>query len=252
MLTTTPHQLLDQLALLDVLAQATGGGGDSGGFADSLRSSFEFFAAGGFFMALLALTSLVAVMAIVFKSLTLRIHRVVPAALEREVEKIDEHLERGTVAMLDRDLSEGRSALARLCAVAVRNGGRSQGEVQEAVQSSAREEIVKMNSGLSLIDVVITIAPMLGLLGTASGLVVVFGNIGESAEQANIARGIARALNTTIVGLAIAVPAVVAHSIFNRKVERMAARLEVLLGQVVSACHQHQLGRQAASEEEGK
>ena len=77
---------------------------------------------------------------------------------------------------------------------------------------------------------------------TASGLVVVFGNsgdLGESADHAKIASGIARALGTTIAGLVVAVPSVVAHSYFNRKIETMAARLEVLLGRVVSACHQH-------------
>jgi len=211
------------------------------GFAASLRASFEFLSAGGSFMGVLALTSVVAVMAIVYKFLSLRRPRVLPAPLEREIERIDEHFSRGTTDSLNAELAAGRSTLARLCAVAMDNRARSQSEVQDAVQSRAREEIVKLNSGLSLLDVVITIAPMLGLLGTASGLVVVFASIGETPDQSHIARGIARALSTTIVGLAIAVPAVVAQSFFNRKVERMAARLEVLLGGVVSACHQHRL-----------
>jgi len=214
---------------------------DSGGFATSLRTSFDFLSAGGFFMSLLALTSVLAVMAITYKFLTLRRPRILPPLLEREIERIDEHFANGTVDSLNPELSAGRSTLARLCAVAMRDGARSQSEVQDAVQSSAREEIVKLNSGLSILDVVITIAPMLGLLGTASGLVVVFGSIGETPDQGLIARGIARALSTTIVGLAIAVPAVVAHSFFNRKVEMMAARLEVLLGEVVSACRQQPL-----------
>lgn len=212
---------------------------DSSGFTTALRDSFDFLAAGGFFMVLLALTSVVGVMAIVYKFLTLRRPRVLPALLEREIERIDKHLNNGTIATLTPELAAGRSTLARLCAVAMRDGAGSQSELQEAVQSSAREEIVKLNSGLSILDVVITIAPMLGLLGTASGLVVVFGGIGETADQGHIARGIARALSTTIVGLAIAVPAVVAQSFFTRKVEMMAARLEVLLGDVVSACSQH-------------
>ena len=86
---------------------------------------------------------------------------------------------------------------------------------------------------------VITIAPLLGLLGTASGLVVVFANVGGDADQASIGQGIAMALNTTVAGLAVAVPTVIAHSHFSRKIELMAARLEVLMGKVTSACHQH-------------
>ena len=47
------------------------------------------------------------------------------------------------------------------------------------------------------------------------------------------------ALSTTIAGLAVAVPSVIAHSYFSRQIETMAARLEVVLSKVVSACHQH-------------
>jgi biopolymer transport protein ExbB len=212
---------------------------DSSGFATSLRTSFEFLAAGGFFMCLLALTSVMAVMAIVYKTLTLRRPLVIPAALEREVERIDAHFQNGTIESLRPEIAAGTTTLARLCAVAMRYATHSQSELQDAVQSSARAEIVKLNSGLSILEVVITVAPMLGLLGTASGLVVVFASIGQSADHTQIALGIARALNTTIVGLAVAVPAVVAHSYFNRKVETLAARLEVLLGGAVSACHRH-------------
>ena len=67
----------------------------------------------------------------------------------------------------------------------MRNASRTQAELKEAVQSSAREEIVKLHAGLPVLDVVITIAPLLGLLGTASGLVVVFGNSGDLGESAD-------------------------------------------------------------------
>ena len=105
----------------------------------------------------------------------------------------------------------------------------------EAVQSNAREEILRMQVGIAMLEVVITIAPLLGLLGTASGLVVVFGGLGETADHVAIARGIGRALNTTIVGLAIALPCVIAHSYFSRRIERLSARMEVLMGRLLVA-----------------
>lgn len=205
-------------------------------FSEALESTWNFFRQGGFFMLLLGLCSLVAVAVILMKSLGLQRSRILPDRLGREVERFEEHLEAGTFRNLQSEFAREENSLSRLCSVALNNVGRSQGEVQEAVQSSAREEVVKMHAGMSVLDVIITISPLLGLLGTASGLVTAFADFDD---KENIRTGIATALSTTIVGIAITVPAVIAQSIFSRKIELFSARLEVLLGQVVSACPQH-------------
>lgn len=205
-------------------------------FTEALSSTWQFFQGGGVFMFFLGLCSIAAVTVIILKMITLTRQQVLPARLEEEVEKFEEHLEAGKLAGLQEEFTRGENSLARLCAVALKNANRTQGEVQEAVQSSAREEIVRMNSGLPVLEVIITIAPLLGLLGTASGLVTVFADLDADAQ---IQKGIATALSTTIVGLAVAIPSVIAQSVFSRKIETFSARLEVLLGRVVSACHQH-------------
>ena len=187
-------------------------------------------------MTLLGLCSLASLTVILMKSISLTRSRILPDQLGQEVERFEHYLESDNLEQLQREFARGDNSLARLCSVALNNAGRSQSEVKEAVQSSAREEIVKMNAGMSVLDVVITIAPLLGLLGTAAGLITVFADLDD---KDNIGRGIATALSTTIVGIAIAVPSVIAQSIFNRRIETFSARLEVLLGRVVSACHQH-------------
>lgn len=199
----------------------------------------DFLFNGGPFMAAIALCSIVALAVIVLKLMTLRKERIVPEKLTGEVERFDEYLENDNLSELESDFRSGLSVLSRLCTVALRNAGRSQIEVQEAVQSSAREEIVKLNSGMQALEVVITIAPLLGLLGTASGLTIVFRDFGADADYSELSKGIAVALSTTITGLAVAVPSVIAHSYFARQIETMSARLEVVLSKVVSACHQH-------------
>ncbi|MGC6467644.1 MAG: MotA/TolQ/ExbB proton channel family protein [Akkermansiaceae bacterium] len=204
--------------------------------SEAFDTTWNFLRGGGFFMVLLGLCSLASLTVILMKSMSLTRSRVLPDDLGEEVERFEEHLENGTLNRLQREFEKGDNSLARLCSVAMNNAGRSQSEVKEAVQSSAREEVVKMNSGMSVLDVVITIAPLLGLLGTAAGLITVFADLDD---KDNIGRGIATALSTTIVGIAIAVPSVIAQSAFSRKIETLSARLEVLLGRVVSACHQH-------------
>ena len=80
-------------------------------------------------------------------------------------------------------------------------------------------------SGLALISIITNIAPMLGILGTAWGLVDIFGVFGSPEAQAGIAMGISKALYTTIFGLAIAVPGVIAGTCFERRLENRAARI---------------------------
>ena len=134
----------------------------------------------------------------------------------------------GAEALIDR-FKEGGSALARLGSVAARYRGKPRAAITDAVQASARDEVVQLNSGMTILDTVITVAPLFGLLGTASGLVVIFQGLGETTDHDIVARGIARALDNTIVGLAIAVPAVVAHGWFSRRIEVLVSRLELLL-----------------------
>ena len=118
----------------------------------------------------------------------------------------------------------------------MKHRGKTHRDITAAVESSARQEIARLHAGISVLDISITIAPLLGLLGSASGLVTIFQGLGEAADHLTIARGIAEALTTTIVGLAIAVPCVVAHGIFTRRIEVLTVRLESLLADLAYAC----------------
>ena len=195
-----------------------------------------FFQEGGMFMLLLALTSVAGLAAIMFKFLSLTRQRVIPDDLAKKVDRFEETVASGGAEPVLAEFERGESALARLCAIAVGQRGRPQSEIAEAVQATARQEIVHLQAGMTVIDVVIAVAPLLGLLGTASGLVVVFSGLEAEADRVTIALGIGRALKTTIVGLAIAVPAIIAHGFFQRRIDTLAARLEVLLTKLAHVC----------------
>jgi biopolymer transport protein ExbB len=100
----------------------------------------------------------------------------------------------------------------------------------EALNAFARLEVSRMERGIFLLEVVVGVAPLLGLLGTVTGLTQVFSGFSAETglpEPAAFIRGIALALNTTILGLAIAIPALVAHAYLLRRVESLAARISV-------------------------
>ena len=83
-----------------------------------------------------------------------------------------------------------------------------------------------------LLEIVVGAAPLLGLLGTVTGLAKVFSGFpatGASPDAGAFSEGIAMALLTTIIGLAIAIPALVGHAFLLRKVDKRAAELELLV-----------------------
>ncbi|GAA5122222.1 MotA/TolQ/ExbB proton channel family protein [Luteolibacter yonseiensis] len=194
-------------------------------------SVWGFFQKGGIFMIPLGITCIAGLMAIVYKFLSLGGDRVIPVGLAREIATLDP--DTSTAAI--REFQEGKSTLARLGAVAVKHRGKPGAKITAAIEAAAREETVHLHSGIGILDIVITIAPLLGLVGTASGLVVIFEGLGDTSDHTVISRGIAEALSTTIFGIAIAVPAVIAHGYFHRKIEKLTARLESLLADLTRA-----------------
>jgi biopolymer transport protein ExbB len=206
------------------------------GAPNALEASWGFLLKGGVFMIPLGLASIIGMTAILYKFLSLSRSRVIPDRLAQQVADFQELVTADRIEPVLTEFKEGRSTLARLCNVAVRHRGKPQRDIILAVEASSREETARLHAGIGVLDIVITIAPLLGLLGTASGLVTIFQGLSDTADHLAIARGIAVALNTTIFGLAIAVPCVVAHGYFTRRIELLTARLESLLADLAHVC----------------
>ena len=136
----------------------------------SFSSVYQFFAQGGFFMILLLICSVVSVALIIMRGLALRRNLVMPPEIEREVEGLRQDDTEGVVR-LSRLVRNDSSALGRVVQTALTNLTWPKGENVEAVQTRARHEIVRLESGLFILEVIVGIAPLLGLLGAVAGLV---------------------------------------------------------------------------------
>ena len=196
-----------------------------------------FLKAGGAFMLPILACSLVAVALVVHRALSLRREAVIPRGLERRLEDFRQRGGNSEFNALAREAATGRSPMARLAVRAMEMRGAERPAVEAAVESAARLEVVRLQWGLAMLEVIVTISPLLGLLGTVSGLVQVFGVFsgtgGEQADPMKIAAGIAEALYATIGGLVVAIPVVIAHSYLSKKVESLAVRMELLAGQLI-------------------
>lgn len=197
-----------------------------------LQDITDFFISGGLFMYPLLLCSIILGMAIVLRWLTVRTSRISPPAL---VGMIEECLEgRGNLQQLAEAVKGGSSPLAQLTDLTLNSEVSNEEALRQMVEVRAKDLFSKMQVGLPIIDMIVMVAPMFGILGTASGLVIVFSVFGTSESQQEISRGIANALNTTITGLAIATPGVIASVCFSRQMERNAASMEVLISELIT------------------
>ena len=142
--------------------------------ADALQTSWEFLLKGGVFMIPLALTSIIGMTAILYKFLSLSRSRVIPDGLADKVARFQDIVAADKIEPVLKEFENGDSTLARLAAVAVKHRGKPQRDIILAVEASAREETSRLHAGIGVLDIVITVAPLLGLLGTASGLVTIF------------------------------------------------------------------------------
>lgn len=102
---------------------------------------------------------------------------------------------------------------------------RNDKNLEAQVESHLQLFVDSERTGMATISIITNIAPMLGILGTAWGLVDIFGIFGQPDAQESIALGISKALYTTIFGLAIAVPGTIALTCFERSLEHQAARI---------------------------
>lgn len=108
---------------------------------------------------------------------------------------------------------------------------------EKQVEARLQRYVDNARAGMATVSVITNIAPMLGILGTAWGLVDIFGVFGTPGAEEGIALGISKALYTTIFGLAVAVPGIIALTCFERGLERKATVLSALFTDITAPNH---------------
>ena len=108
--------------------------------------------------------------------------------------------------------------------------------VKEAIENAGKQEVIKLEKGLPVLATVAGIAPLLGFLGTVTGMISAFMTIKDLAGSANpsdLAGGIWEALLTTAFGLIVGIPALAFYNYFVSAVNRMVSDMETVANDVV-------------------
>ncbi|HEX7652891.1 MAG TPA: MotA/TolQ/ExbB proton channel family protein [Verrucomicrobiae bacterium] len=184
---------------------------------------------------LLAVTSISGLGVIIWRAWVLRWGSVVPMPLAAAVGQCRTVADCKKVQQM---AAPADSPLARLLQVVDAHADWPKADTEAAVETAARQEIVRLEQGLVVLEIIVGIAPLLGLVGTIFGMMNVFGEIGQTGltnvnDASKLAQGISLILRTTLIGLLISIPSLIAWSYFSKKVEVLAVEMETLCAEFI-------------------
>ena len=120
------------------------------------------------------------------------------------------------------------NAITNVLAAGLENHGKSKDDIKEAITDAGRQEVALLEKNLPVLGTIAGISPLIGLLGTVTGMIKVFKVISVQGmgQAGTLAGGISEALITTATGLMIAIPTLVAYNYFDRKAEKIILQIE--------------------------
>jgi len=191
---------------------------------DTLGNSF--LEAGGWLMIPLVLSSLVAIAVILALFINLKKSKILPEGLADRAQKLARS---GQMKPSHIQQIRDGSLLGSVLAAGLDTVGQPRHLMKESIEESGRHAIHKMDKFMITLGTIAAIAPLLGLLGTVVGMIVVFNKMlqaGGVGNPADLAGGISQALVTTAFGISIAVPALIFHRYFRGKINDFAVEME--------------------------
>jgi biopolymer transport protein ExbB len=185
-------------------------------------------ALGWFYTVSFLILSFLLVALMVMNLLTARRENVCPSTL---VEGFEKHLDGKQYQEAYELAKSDDSYLGQVLAAGLSKLSSGYPQAIEAMQEVAEEENMKMDHRLSYMALIGTVSPMLGLFGTVDGMIRSFSVIAHSVgtpPPSELAKGVATALWTTLVGLAIAIPAVAAFGIIKNRLDRRVLEVGII------------------------
>ena len=217
-------QIADSLAT-DTLAAAPPVAAEPS-FGESVRGGFELLFLGGWSMYPILLLSVLMVVIVWERARALRRAQGDPETLTRNV---GDYVRAGDVRGAISYCRERDSPAARILQRGLDRLGRPIGEIKEAVQEAGRRETFELERRMDLLASIAAIAPMLGFLGTVTGMISAFRQIQAYEGLVNpslLAGGIWEALVTTAAGLAVGLVALFCYNLLVGRIGRLVNGLE--------------------------
>jgi biopolymer transport protein ExbB len=148
-----------------------------------------------------------------------------PVKLVENTIKIIE--EKGVKEAIDY-LNRQKNPVANVLAAGLEKAGKSKAVVEEAMERRASKELAFLDRGMIFISAAVTLAPILGFMGTVTGMINAFNAIAKAGEvePTVVSAGIAEALITTASGLIVAAPFAFLYSVFMYRINSLQKKME--------------------------
>jgi biopolymer transport protein ExbB len=199
---------------------------------NSIVDLWQYLEKGGILMIPLFLCSILAFAILILKLMQLRHKKIIFPEIVSVIRSIENPED---INLAQRVCKEKKGSFANVILVALNNQHLPRDEQKEAIIDQGRQEVRILEQGLGALETITGISPLLGLLGTVLGMIDVFNEIvkTEVVQAAQLSDGISKALITTVVGLMIAIPALVAYNYLINKAEGLILEIEKYSNQLV-------------------
>ncbi len=180
---------------------------------------------GGVFIYPIFLCSIIALAVFLERLWVLRRKHIIPAEFIRHVEELVKKRKISDAIFL---CQGDPSSIAKIFLAGLKSAGRGLWLVKEAIEERGGREAVILEKRVGILSTIANLTPLLGLLGTVSGMIKTFNVISVQGvgNPAPLAGGIAEALITTATGLSVAIPTLVCHRILKDKAESLIFEME--------------------------
>jgi len=208
----------------------------------------EIVLAGGPFMWPIILCSVIAAGIITERLWTLQRRRVMPADLTRRIWAL---VESGQVNDKVITALEANSPLGKLLATGLANRHRPREVMMDRIEDTGRHVAHDLDRYLNSLGTIAGVAPLLGLLGTVTGIIRAFSAIHEGGlgDPRLLSGGISEALICTAAGLFVAIPSYVAFRYLRGRVEAIVVRIEKDVVRFADALNERGAGEAAGDRE---
>ncbi|MCC6170824.1 MAG: MotA/TolQ/ExbB proton channel family protein [Gammaproteobacteria bacterium] len=186
---------------------------------------WEIVRAGGPLMWPIILCSVIALGIVVERMWTLQAPRVMPPGL---LQKVWQLVEAGQVTDKVIAALEQNSPLGRVLAAGLASRHRPRAVMMERLEDTGRHVVHELERFLNTLGTIAAVSPLLGLLGTVTGIIKAFNaiTVGAMGDPRALSGGISEALITTAAGLVVAIPSLIAYRYLRGRVDRIVIDME--------------------------